>query len=148
MSLLPPYSIVPSAAPTDLYVAHKDSSSVSLSWKPPPADHHNGQLIGYTVEIKDVNGVSQQASKHTDNTFITIDDLNSDTEYKFHVSARTAAGSGPTTAVWERTAEGGKGYLSENITVESHDYAPPPLCILALSKSGEGAYRWDPNISM
>ena len=31
-------------------------------------------------------------------------------------------------------------------TIESHDYAP--LCMLALSKSGEGAYTWDPNISV
>jgi hypothetical protein len=32
-------------------------------------------------------------------------------------------------------------------TVESRDYAPPPLCMLALGKSGEGAYTRDPNIS-
>ena len=108
MSILPPYSIAPSAAPTNLVVTHKDSSSVSLSWKPPPADHHNGQLIGYTVEVKDLHGISQQAPKHTANTFKTIDGLNSDTEYKFHVSARTADGSGPAATVSGRTDKGGK----------------------------------------
>ena len=33
-------------------------------------------------------------------------------------------------------------------TVESRDYAPPPLCVLALDKSGEGACTKDPNISV
>ena len=117
MSLLAPYFVVPSAAPTDLRVTDKDSSSVSLSWKPPPADHHNGQLIGYTVEIE---GVSQQPSKQSDSTSESakIDGLKSDTEYVFHVSARTAAGSGPAATISGRTAEGGKGYLSE--TLSSH----------------------------
>ena len=87
---------------------------MSLSWKPPPAEHHNGQLIGYTVEVKDLNGVLQ-ASKESADTFETINGLNSDTEYVFHVSARNAAGSGPTAIVSECTAEGGKGCLSENI---------------------------------
>ena len=112
MSLLPPCSVVPSASPTDLCVASKDSSSVSLSWKPPPAKNHNGQLIGYTVEVKDVNGVSQQAPKELTSTFETIDGLNSDTEYVFHISARTAAGSGPAATVLGCTAEGGEDCLS------------------------------------
>ena len=80
---------------------------MSLSWKLPPADHHNGQLIGYTVQVEDLNGVSQQASKHPDSTFVKIDGLKSDTEYKFHVSARTAAGSGPAATVSGRTNKKG-----------------------------------------
>ena len=84
---------------------------MSLSWKPPPAEHHNGQLIGYTVEITDVNGIPQQDSEQSDSNFVKIDGLNSDTEYKFHVSARTAAGSGPAATISGHTAEGGKGGL-------------------------------------
>jgi hypothetical protein len=84
---------------------------VSLSWNPPPEEHHNGQLIGYTVEVKDLNGVPQQASKQPTNKFETIVDLNPDTEYEFHVSARTAAGSGPAATISERTDKRGKGGL-------------------------------------
>ena len=136
MFLLPPYSIVPSAAPTNLIVAHKDSSSVSLSWKPPPAETNNGQLTGYAVQIKDVHGLSQ-AFKQLDSTctFVEIDELNPDTEYKFHVSAWTAAGSGPTATVSGRTAKGGKGglyygvllheiLLSSNNYTESYTFSP------------------------
>ena len=111
MSLLPPYSVVPTAAPTNLIVTRKDSSSVSLSWNPPPAEHHNGQLIGYTVEVKDVNGMSQQDPEQPTSNFAKIDGLNSDTEYKFHVSARTAAGSGPVATKSEHTDKEGKGGL-------------------------------------
>ena len=117
MSLLPPYSVVPSASPTDLRVTDKDSTSVSLSWKPPPADHHNGQLIGYTVEIKDVDGVSQQPSKQSDSTFAKIDGLKSDTVYKFHVSARTATGSGPAVTVLGRTNKEGEGCTKQTCIV-------------------------------
>ena len=117
MFLLPPYSVVPSAAPTDLCVTDKDSSSVSLSWKPPPAGHHNGQRIGYTVEIKDVDGVSQQPSKQSDSTFAKIDGLNSDTEYKFHVSDRTAADSGPAATVSGRTDKESEGCTKQTYIV-------------------------------
>ena len=107
--LLPLYSVVPSAAPTDLCVTDQDSRSVSLSWKPPRADCHNGKLEGYRVEIKDVNGVPQQACKRPESTSAKIDGLKSETEYKFHVSARTKVGSGPAATVSGRTNKEGKG---------------------------------------
>jgi hypothetical protein len=84
---------------------------VSLSWEPPPVENHNGQLIGYKVEVKDLSGVLQQASRQPADKFETIVGLNSDTEYKFHVSARTAAGSGPAATISERTAEQSKDGL-------------------------------------
>ena len=39
-------------------------------------------------------------------------------------------------------------YATDYNTVESRDYAPPPLCMLGLGKSGEGAYTRDPYISV
>ena len=88
---------------------------MSLSWKEPPKEHHNGKLISYTVVTYENN--VQQTSKQSANTVETIDGLKSDTEYVFHVSARTAAGSGPAETVSGRTAEGGRGCLSENIII-------------------------------
>ena len=38
--------------------------------------------------------------------------------------------------------------IAYTCTVESRDYAPPPLCMLGLDKSGEGAYTRDPYISV
>ena len=112
MFLLPPYSVVPSARPRGLEVTHKDSNSVSLRWNPPPAENYNGQIIEYTVEIKDVNGEPQRAPKYPTKTRVTIDGLNSDTMYKFHVSAMTAAGSaGHAAIVSVRTDKEGKSGL-------------------------------------
>jgi hypothetical protein len=85
---------------------------VSLSWNPPPAKDHNGQLTGYTVKY----GTSADAlsSKPTDDTSIRIDGLNSNTEYTFQVSAKNAAGSGPfTPSISQRTAQIGKVVYSD-----------------------------------
>jgi hypothetical protein len=94
---------------------------VSLSWKPPPAKDHNGQLTGYTVKY----GTSADAlsSKLTDDTSITIDDLNPNTEYTFQVSAMNAAGSGSfTPSISRRTAQIGK--------VAYSDYKWNHICIV------------------
>jgi hypothetical protein len=79
---------------------------VSLSWDPPPAEHHNGKLTGYIVKY----GTSADAlsSKETDNTSITICDLNPNTEYTFQVSAKNEAGNGPFISKNQRTAQIGK----------------------------------------
>ena len=99
------------------------------------SDHHNGQLIGYTVEIKDVDGVSQQSSKQSDSIFAKINGLNSDTEYTFRVSARTAVGSGPATTVSGRTNKECKGCTKQScivITVVAYQLLINPQYIGAL----------------
>jgi chitodextrinase len=106
ISLLPPYSVAPSARPSDLIVTGSDSSSVSLSWNPPPAKDHNGQLTGYIVKY--VTSADAQSSKATGDTSIKIDGLKSNTEYTFQVSAKNAAGTGPFTSKSQRTAQIGK----------------------------------------
>ena len=105
ISLLPPHSAAPSAPPRDL-VTSSDSSSVSLSWNPPAAEHHNGQLTGYTVKYG--TSADAQSSKATSDTSIKIADLNSNTEYTFLVCAKNAAGDGPFASKSQRTAQIGK----------------------------------------
>jgi hypothetical protein len=85
---------------------------VSLSWNPPPAKDHNGQLTGYTVEY----GTSADVlfSKLTDDTSITIGDLNPNTEYTFKVSAKNAVDNGPfTPPISQHTAQIGKVVYSD-----------------------------------
>jgi hypothetical protein len=108
VSLLPPYSVAPSAAPSDLIVTGSDSTSVSLSWNPPPAKDHNGQLIitGYTVKYG--ASTDAQSSTTTSYTSIKIDNLNPNTEYTFLVCAKNAAGSGPFISKSQRTAQIGE----------------------------------------
>ena len=110
LSLLTPYSVVPSAPPSDILVIPKDSRSVSLSWNAPPAAGRNGELTGYTIKVKNHNGDEAQPPLTTDNTCTSkeVDGLKPNTDYIFEVSAMTAAGSGPPKSINKRTAEGGK----------------------------------------
>ena len=107
-SLLPPHSVAPSAPPNNLHVTDHDSSSVHLSWDPPPAEQHNGQLTGYTIKVKYQDGNKDRPSLTADNTSQVVDGLKPNTKYTFQVRAMTAAGSGPPASTENCTAEGGK----------------------------------------
>lgn len=110
MSLLPPYSVVPSAPPSNVLVIREDSRSVTLSWNAPPAADHNGELTGYTIKVKNHNGDEARPPLTTDNTCTSkeVDGLKPNTDYIFEVSAMTEAGSGPPKSINKRTAEEGK----------------------------------------
>ena len=79
-----------------------------LSWDPPPAEQHNGQLTGYTIKVKYQNGDEARPSLTADGTFQMVDGLKPNTNYTFQVRAMTEAGSGPAVSIEKCTAEGGK----------------------------------------
>ena len=113
LSLLPPYSVVPSAPPNKLRVTGRTSSSVDLYWEPPPTEKQNGQLTGYTIKIKDENGDGPPPPLNdvhvpAGRTSEQVDGLKPNTKYTFEVRAMTAAGSGLPKSIKECTAEGGK----------------------------------------
>ena len=83
-----------------------------LSWDPPPAEQHNGQLIGYTIEVKYQTSKAQAQPPLTPVTpeATVVDGLTPNTEYIFEVSAMTAAGSGPPASIQDCT-EGKVAYL-------------------------------------
>jgi len=45
------YYIVPSATPLSVGMDVMSSQSILLSWKPPPLEQQNGQLVNYHVLI-------------------------------------------------------------------------------------------------
>ena len=108
LSLLPPYSVVPSAPPNNLRVTNYDSRSVHLSWDPPPAEQHNGQLTGYIIKVKYQIGTEARSPLTADGTSKRVDGLKPNTKYTFQVRAMTAAGSGPPASIQKCTAEEGK----------------------------------------
>ena len=81
-----------------------------LSWNPPPAEQHNGKLIGYAIEVKYQNWSESRPSLITGNTCTStkVDSLKPNTDYIFEVSAMTAAGSGASMSTTHRTTEEGK----------------------------------------
>ena len=85
-----------------------------LSWKPPPAEQRNGQLTGYTIEVK----CQTPGAKARDPLTVVgtseatkVDGLTPNTKYIFQVSAMTAAGSGPPASI-QHCTESKVAYLS------------------------------------
>ena len=97
----------PSDKPTELTCLEVNTTSVKLSWSPPPKEKQNGAIIGYRVEvdgpdpIHPMNVVDKNAK---------VDRLRPNTKYIFKVSAKTEAGSGPAATVECITRPGGKGF--------------------------------------
>ncbi|XP_070395113.1 cell adhesion molecule Dscam1-like isoform X4 [Dermacentor albipictus] len=89
----------PSAAPTDFHVEARGPSTVRVSWKPPPPDEWNGDLLGYYIGYKPTSSgqpYSYRTSEFRPNAshefFLT--GLQRGTEYAVIVKAYNAAGSG------------------------------------------------------
>ncbi|XP_077540887.1 cell adhesion molecule Dscam1-like [Haemaphysalis longicornis] len=89
----------PSAAPTDFQVEARGPSTVRVSWKPPPPDEWNGELLGYYIGYKPTSSgqpYSYRTSEFRPNAshefFLT--GLQRGTEYAVIAKAYNAAGSG------------------------------------------------------
>nr|XP_042908973.1 Down syndrome cell adhesion molecule-like protein 1 homolog isoform X3 [Parasteatoda tepidariorum] len=90
----------PSGPPTDVWIEAKSSSSILVTWKPPPRELWNGELKGYFV------GYKVDASSHP-YSFKTVDNVANDsqeyiltnliksTKYNIVVKAYNSAGTGP-----------------------------------------------------
>ena len=88
------FGTVPSGYPENIGVSGVTSSSAVINWTPPPLDQQNGLIIGYIVNMTDIqSGVTFQLVSFT--TQITADNLSPFTIYSVVIEAFTAVGSGP-----------------------------------------------------
>ena len=86
---------VPSSPPTRVAVSALSSTSIVISWDLPPPEGRNGDIIGYIINVTNLDsGVIQQITAAAV-TNITIPNLRPFTIYVATVSARTAVGMGP-----------------------------------------------------
>ena len=87
--------LVPSAAPINLRLVHRDSRSIIVDWDPIPEDSDNGFLNGYKVEYWE-NRHNKTALRETSNDEYTVvlDGLSYNTVYMIRVAAFTSSGSG------------------------------------------------------
>ena len=83
----------PTASPQDLSHTAVNSTSVDLSWSPPPTEHHNGIIRYYIVRVveEDTGEMFSLSSTHQQ---ITVGSLHPYYIYHFSVSAVTV-GPGP-----------------------------------------------------
>ena len=65
-----------------------------ITWSPPPLDQQNGLIIGYTVNVTEIQSRETfQLISFT--TQITADELSPFTTYSVVIEAFTSVGSGP-----------------------------------------------------
>lgn len=100
-------SIVPAAAPEQASGSSPTSTSIVLTWSPPPAVSINGIIDYYVVEIME-NRTGRSWTLHSPNLYLTLGSLHPYYVYVCRVAAFTV-GRGPFTPYFEViTAEDGK----------------------------------------
>ena len=114
LELHPAPLTVPQAPPQDVQGKPKSSESLEITWKPPPEDKQNGQLLGYKVHyIEAGSGAGPEEAIILDvpasKTSLTIENLDKWTQYKVWVAAFTQVGAGPfSDVVFAQTDEYGR----------------------------------------
>ncbi|XP_015228537.1 PREDICTED: receptor-type tyrosine-protein phosphatase S-like isoform X5 [Cyprinodon variegatus] len=94
----------PSAPPQEIKCSTTSSTSLLVSWRPPPLSSQNGDLTGYRVHYQ-VLSPSEEASDDTEpvekpllppnEERVLLQQLEKWTQYRITVSASTKVGSGP-----------------------------------------------------
>jgi len=91
-------STVPSQPPQNVTVAKDNSTSTSLfiHWRPVPANHQNGIILGYRVLYKRSRSLDKLKSRNvsTPSTTVELKNLSKYTEYDVTVLAYTSKGNG------------------------------------------------------
>ena len=107
----------PSAPPNEIRVDEIYSDSVHVSWRPPLAVYHNGEIIGYNVTLVTASLTIVNAMFSPDNS-TTIPSLYPHTYYGIFVAAITSAGVGPySTLVTFTTDESGSHVLHSTLSI-------------------------------
>ncbi|XP_073227916.1 tyrosine-protein phosphatase Lar-like [Porites lutea] len=85
----------PSAAPMNIQGKALSSTSLLISWDPPPLDHRNGPITNYTVKYRIKGERACFVNVDGAKTSIRLHHLRKYTTYLLWVSASTSVGEGP-----------------------------------------------------
>ena len=85
---------VPTAAPQRVSGSAINSTSISLSWSPPPLPDQNGLIQNYSISVYEV-ATGTLTPYTTTNSPITISSLHPYYTYRCSVAAYTSVGEGP-----------------------------------------------------
>ena len=88
--------VVPSAGVVGLEGVNSSSTSLNISWQPPPLEDQNGVIQGYNISYGLTTlDPSQYATETTEELDITLEQLERFTYYTVEVRPFTVVGSGP-----------------------------------------------------
>ncbi|KAF8795105.1 Roundabout like protein [Argiope bruennichi] len=87
---------VPSAPPDNLQVRVIGPKMATISWSPPPPQHRNGLLQGYSIRILDNSSqLHAQITTNATTTSVTLTNLTAGSVYNIKAAALTSSGMGP-----------------------------------------------------
>lgn len=112
----------PSAPPQEVKCSSLSSTSLLVSWRPPPSESQNGPLTEYVVSFVMAGAGTETAEvlqAPSTSTEITLQRLEKWTQYRVSVAAATAKGEGPVSpALTCRTDEDVPGAPPRRVEVE------------------------------
>ena len=105
------YLVAPSAPPKNFKAWNLSSTSLHVQWDPIPIGERNGNVLGYSVQIKldqqkDEGG--KAISTFTASRNLTLSGLKKYSKYVIGVCGLTQRGKGPSRALTVQTDEDGK----------------------------------------
>ena len=108
---------VPAAPPQEVTCSSSSSTSILVSWAPPPEEFQNGVITGYSIQYS-ITEAENRTSQRVDGILpesspYLLENLEKWAEYGITVRAQTEAGEGPESLqLLVRTEEDG---MSQNI---------------------------------
>uniref|UniRef100_A0A8D0GEC5 Receptor-type tyrosine-protein phosphatase S n=1 Tax=Sphenodon punctatus TaxID=8508 RepID=A0A8D0GEC5_SPHPU len=89
----------PSAPPQDISCTSPSSTSILVSWQPPPVEKQNGIITAYSIKYIGIDGEDNKPHEilgiASDTTQYLLEQLEKWTEYRISVTAHTDVGPGP-----------------------------------------------------
>ncbi|XP_067409188.1 receptor-type tyrosine-protein phosphatase delta isoform X2 [Emydura macquarii macquarii] len=89
----------PSAPPQDISCTSPSSTSILVSWHPPPVEKQNGIITEYSIKYIGIDGEDDKSYEilgiASDTTQYLLEQLEKWTEYRISVTAHTDVGPGP-----------------------------------------------------
>uniref|UniRef100_A0A8C8SV42 Receptor-type tyrosine-protein phosphatase S n=1 Tax=Pelusios castaneus TaxID=367368 RepID=A0A8C8SV42_9SAUR len=89
----------PSAPPQDISCTSPSSTSILVSWHPPPVEKQNGIITEYSIKYTEIDGEDEKPHEilgiTSDTTQYLLERLEKWTEYRISVTAHTDVGPGP-----------------------------------------------------
>ncbi|XP_033251435.1 protein sax-3-like isoform X3 [Drosophila miranda] len=91
------YEDVPSAPPDNIQIGMYNQTAGWVRWTPPPAQHHNGNLYGYKIEVSAGNTMKVLANMtlNSTTTSVLLNNLTTGAVYSVLLNCFTKAGDGP-----------------------------------------------------
>jgi receptor-type tyrosine-protein phosphatase Q len=108
----------PSSSPVNFTGLSLSSTSISLSWSPPPLEHRNGIIRSYAINSTELE-TNNTFSYTSVSTNLRINSLHPYYQYQFIVTAVTIGSGPPSSSITVRTKEDAPSSPAQNSSVES-----------------------------